>query len=254
MMMFRHGAALLSAILLMALAGCNKEIVRNQLTEDQANEISVALFSMKLSPSKEFHDKAWQISVPRDDYAFALAIIQQYGLPRARYQSAICDQFKKDGMISSGMEDRGRSMCAKSHDLETALRSIDGVVWPSVSVNIPGRDPLAEKSEKPTAYAFIKHKPNARIEVDKIRQMVRDSLSGLQIENVSVSLNELQPLLRADFQPQGSGQTSLPNLAFAFAGLGIFALVAGGLVWWLRRRPSQATLPVVVTNAGRGTQ
>jgi type III secretion system YscJ/HrcJ family lipoprotein len=256
MITLRLGKVLLCGLTLLALTACNREIVRSQLTEDQANEISVALFSAKIAPVKSIGEKsadnklaAWQVAVPKEDYAFALAIIQQYGLPRTQYQSAMCQQFKKDGMVSSGVEDRGRDMCAKSHDLETALRSIDGVVWPTVRVSIPGRDPLAEKSDKPSVSVTVKHTPQARIEVDKIRQMVRDSVSGVPLDNVSVAITELQPLLRANYQPEASsGQSILATLSLVLGVLGVVAVAAGAIVWFRRRR-AVISLPSTIVHS-----
>jgi type III secretion protein J len=248
-MMSRFNATLLCVLMSLFLAACSRELVRGDLTEDQANEISVALFSVKIQPTKELRDKKWQVSVPREDYGFALAVLQQHGLPRGRYQSGICDQFKKDGMISSGAEDRGRDMCAKSQDLETALRSIDGVISAAVSVSIPGSDPLADKNPKPSATALVKHRPNARIEIDKIRQMVRDSVSGLSVDNVSINLTEMQPLSRTDFQAQGAGRFVLPALSFSLAAAGLLAVGAGVFVWWRRRQPRSVALPSTMVSA-----
>ncbi len=254
MTIVRQLIALFAGLTAIFLVGCNREIVRNQLTEDQANEISVALFSMKLTPTKEKRDKDWQVSIPKEDYAFALAILQQQGLPRSRYQSAICDQFKKDGMIASGMEDRGRLMCSQSHDLEMGFRSMEGVVTAHVGVNIPARDPISDKVEQPRAWAMIKTKPNARIERDAISNTIRDSLSGLDPKNVSVMLSELQPLSRADFQSQGGGGMLSQNLSLVLGAFGVFAILAGAFVWWQRRKqqPSKIALPVTIPS-GRGT-
>lgn len=248
----RLGRVVLCGLSLLALAACNREIIRTELTEDQANEISVTLFAAKISPVKTMGEKkTWQVAVPREDYAFALATLQQYGLPRTQYQSAMCQQFKKDGMVSSGVEDRGRDMCAKSHDLETALRSFDGVVWPTVRVSIPGRDPLAEKSEKPSVSVTVKHTKDARIEVDKIRQMVRDSVSGVPIENVSVAITEMQPLDRATFQkPAGDLSSLLPTLSMVLGVLGLGAVAAGAFVWQRRRRVGIALPSTVVNSMG----
>jgi type III secretion protein J len=249
------GKSMLAAALILALAGCNRESVRNSLTEDQANDMVAKLISNDIAAKKKAHDKEkFEVTVPHDDFGFALQIVRQYGLPREPFQSPMCETFKKTGMISAPMEDRARMMCSKALELERAVyQGIDGVVTVTAQVSNPERDPINPKTETSHVAITIKHRPDARIDVDKVRAIARDSNAGVDANNVSVILFEAQAIQRAI---TGSGSTSSFSSKAAaswFAVLGVIVLLAGAAIWLYSARFSGkarskkgVTLPTVV--------
>ncbi len=249
----RLGAAM--AVVLLLLTGCNRESVRKNLTEDQANEVMAVLVLHEVAANKEsLEKKEFEVTVPREDLGYALQIVKQYALPRDIYQTPMCEIFKKQGMISVPIEDRARWMCSKALSLERAVfQGIDGVVTATSSVSYPERDPFSDKQELAHAAITIKHVKDARIDVDKVKAIARDSNSGIVAENISVTLFEAQAIPRTT---SASAAASNKSLAFWVALIGIAVLVAGGSVWLLnsqflakRRGQKGKALGIVVASA-----
>jgi type III secretion system YscJ/HrcJ family lipoprotein len=223
------------AVIVMILAGCNRNSVRKNLTEDQANEVMAVLVFHEVAATKEAQEKEkFEVTVPREDLGYALQIVKQYALPRDILQSPSCAIFKKDGMISVPSEERGRTKCSNSLSLERAVfQGIDGVVTVMANVSYPERDPFIEKQEPPHASVTIKHLKDARIEVDKVKAIARDSYTGLLAENISVILFEAQVIPRATVASNAAGSKLI---AFWIAMIGLAVLVTGGGVWLYNNR------------------
>lgn len=223
------------AAALVCLAGCNRESVRKNLTEDQANEVMAVLVLHEVAAAKEaLEKKEFEVTVPREDLGYALQIVKQYALPRDIYQTPMCEIFKKQGMISVPIEDRARWMCSKALSLERAVfQGIDGVVTVTSSVSYADRDPFSDKQEAPHAAVTIKHVKDARIDVDKVKAIARDSNAGILVDNISVTLFEAQVIPRTTVT---SGSATTKSIAFWIAMIGLTVLVAGGGVWVYNNR------------------
>jgi type III secretion system YscJ/HrcJ family lipoprotein len=244
------------AVAVLILAGCNREIVRNGMTEDQANEVMSVLISYGVESKKVPRDKAgFEVNVPKEDLGYSLQLMKQYELPRDPLASPTCRVFKKEGMISAPIEDRARWMCSKALELEKAVHyAIDGVVTATARVSYPERDPLADKgSEVPHASIAIKHRRGARIDVDKVKAIMHDSNSGVKQENVSVTLFEADyiPRHRAGAESEKSAMPSA-TLVGVIGGL---VMVSGAAFWlrgsglWTRfRNRGKKQLPAVVNS------
>ena len=223
------------AVALVLLAGCNRESVRKNLTEDQANEVMAVLVLHEVAAAKEaLEKKEFEVTVPREDLGYALQIVKQYALPRDIYQTPMCEIFKKQGMISVPIEDRARWMCSKALSLERAVfQGIDGVVTVTSSVSYADRDPFSDKQEPPHAAVTIKHVKDARIDVDKVKAIARDSNAGILADNISVTLFEAQVIPRTTVT---SSAAATKSIAFWIAMIGLTVLVAGAGVWLYNNR------------------
>jgi type III secretion system YscJ/HrcJ family lipoprotein len=221
-------------VLAILLGGCNRESVRKNLTEDQANEVMAVLVLHEVAATKEaLEKKEFEVTVPREDLGYALQIVKQYALPRDIYQTPMCEIFKKQGMISVPIEDRARWMCSKALSLERAVfQGIDGVVTVTSSVSYADRDPFSDKQEAPHASVTIKHVKDARIDVDKVKAIARDSNAGIIADNISVTLFEAQVIPRSTV----ATSTNSKLIAFWIAMVGLAVLVAGGAVWLYNSR------------------
>jgi type III secretion system YscJ/HrcJ family lipoprotein len=246
---------LVTIVAVLLLAGCNRESVRNGMTEDQANEMVAVLILHDVVAKKVAHDKGmFEVNVPNVDIGYALQVVRQYQLPRDINQSPTCRIFKKDSMISAPIEDRARWMCSKSLELEKAiLHGIDGVVTVTARVSYGERDALSDKTDPPHASIAIKHRRDARIDVDKIKAIAKDSNAGIEASNVSVNLFEADVIPRQGYAPSvDSAKTGTPISASWVGAVGLIVLLAGFALWlnssgfvanWRAKRT--AKLPVV---------
>jgi type III secretion system YscJ/HrcJ family lipoprotein len=218
------------AVAVMLLAGCNRESVRKNLTEDQANEVMAVLVLHEVAAKKDaLEKKEFEVTVPREDLGYALQIVKQYALPRDIYQTPMCEIFKKQGMISVPIEDRARWMCSKALSLERAVfQGIDGVVTVTSSVSYADRDPFSDKQEAPHAAVTIKHVKDARIDVDKVKAIARDSNAGILADNISVTLFEAQVIPRTTVTANAA---TTKSMAFWIAMIGLAVFLAGGGLW-----------------------
>ena len=218
------------AVAVMLLAGCNRESVRKNLTEDQANEVMAVLVLHEVAAKKDaLEKKEFEVTVPREDLGYALQIVKQYALPRDIYQTPMCEIFKKQGMISVPIEDRARWMCSKALSLERAVfQGIDGVVTVTSSVSYADRDPFSDKQEAPHAAVTIKHVKDARIDVDKVKAIARDSNAGILADNISVTLFEAQVIPR---MTATANAATTKSITFWVAMIGLAVFLAGGGLW-----------------------
>ena len=78
------------------------------------------------------------LSVPASQVGRALDLLRAQGLPRERF-AGMGEVFKKEGLISSPLEERARYLYALSQELGATLTKIDGVITARVHVVLPER-------------------------------------------------------------------------------------------------------------------
>ena len=83
-------------------------------------------------------------------------------------RATLGDTFRKEGVISTPLEERARYIYALSQELEATLSNIDGVIVARVHVVLPERVAPGEPVQPASASVFIKHDP--RLEPDSIRR------------------------------------------------------------------------------------
>ena len=96
----------------------------------------------------------------------AVRTLEAAGLPRVA-RATLGDTFRKEGVISTPLEERARYIYALSQELETTLSNIDGVIVARVHVVLPERVAPGEPVQPASASVFIKHDP--RLDPDNIR-------------------------------------------------------------------------------------
>ena len=79
----------------------------------------------------------------------------------------------------------------------------------------------------------IKHVKDARIDVDKVKAIARDSNAGILADNISVTLFEAQVIPRTTVT---SSAAATKSIAFWIAMIGLTVLVAGAGVWLYNNR------------------
>jgi type III secretion protein J len=244
----RTARALAVLVLAVALAGCNETELYSRLSERQANELVAALQSAGIRAEKRSRDAAtWSVEVRRDDFARSVDTLRAAGLPREEFES-LGQVFRKEGFVSSALEERARLIYGLSQELSNTLSTIDGVVVARVHLAVPERDPLSDKPRPASASVMVKHRPGVDMSrhIGQIKALVVNSVEGLSYDSVTVTLfpaldaNAAAPVAAA--APAGVLSQRAGWIAGA-AGLGLLAAAAFGALRVRRGRgPAHARL------------
>jgi len=170
------------AMMLGLLAGCSREVLYTKLDEQQANEVVAALLNNGIDADKRPAERGegWQVVLDRHDMPAAMAALREAGLPHQSVDN-IGQIFKKDGLVSSPMEDKQRFIYAREQLLGNTLRQFDGVVDAYVYLSIPDKSPIDDKPPSGSASVVIIARPNAGIEsrAPDIKAAVMNGTEGL---------------------------------------------------------------------------
>jgi type III secretion protein J len=182
---------LVALFLCLALAACGGRVeLLASIPEADANEVIAALINEGIDavkvPGKE---GMVGIRVDQTQAAKAVDVLRAKGLPREQFVG-MGQVFRKDGLISSPIEERARYLYALSQDLSATLSRIDGVLFARVHLVLPERGSGADRDTPSSAAVFIKHQAGADIEIlqPQVRRLVVNSIPGLTLDRVSVVL------------------------------------------------------------------
>ncbi len=235
-------------LLVMCLAGCGESVeLHSQLSEQEANEVIAELADKQVHSQKIPTKNGVSVRVSAQDISRAIKTLAAAGLPKAT-RSTLGQIFRKEGVISTPLEERARYIHALSQELEATLSNIDGVIVARVHVVLPERVAPGEAVQPASASVFIKH--DSRLDPDsiqsRVRRMVASSIPGMAtaLDNSNKITTVFVPA--AAFQDKQQllffGPFLVPeqNLGFwkkTFAG-GVFGLLLAitGPVMWLKLR------------------
>jgi type III secretion protein J len=154
--------------------------------------------------------------------------------------------FKKEGFVSSPLEERARLMHALSQEIANTISSIDGVVMARVHLSVPEKDPLSDKVPPAAASVFIKHRANVNLQgqTGHIKALVVNSIQGLSYDNITVAFFQAEA---SPAQPhtRSTSHTAWEQVTLWIVGLGGASLLVLGAVLGVRRhrhRPAQAAI------------
>jgi type III secretion protein J len=237
------------------LAGCSGQELYSQLSERQANEMIAVLRSAGIAAEKKVQDGRFSVLTAPGDFPVAVRTLSAQGYPREQFDT-MGKVFKREGFVSSPLEERARLVHALSQEISNTVASIDGVVHARVHLVVPERNPLADKPQPAAAAVFIKHRPDKDLapQVAQIKALVVNSIEGLPYDNVTVALFPAENLpsggplgtkAKADSQ---RNPLEVPLMAGTAAGALAFG---GGLFWWRRRAaPKPAGQPAALPHGG----
>jgi len=171
-------------LLLAALAGCSRMVtLQAALTDADANEIVLVLNRKGIEVDKQKGKEGVTLLVKDSELSRATETMNAAGLPR-RTLSNLGEVFKKQGMISSPMEERIRYIHGLSEELESTLQQFDNVVSARVHVVLPERIAPGEPIQPSSAAVFVKYRPpmDEDVVMPRIRKLVASSIPGLSGE------------------------------------------------------------------------
>lgn len=278
--------SLLSGFLICAaLAGCGGKVeLLKDISEMEANDALAALLDADISAEKlPGKDGMVSLSVEKAQFSQAIRVLNAEGLPQERY-ARMGDVFRKEGLISSPLEERARYLWALSQELQATMAQIDGVIKARVHLVLPEKASGIDPAVPSSAAVFIKHKAGYNLDesMAQIKRLISNSIPGLSAEKVTVVMLPAIPksamprsIATAPEMPEAKpAEVAIPEhlrVPMIWAGMGgllLAVLVLGFLIWrkWGRALgrgdsqagdkatglPAQVTRPSAVT-PGSGT-
>ena len=254
--------AVVLCALLLAASGARADLL-GAVPEDEANDVLAALLKADI-PAQKTPGKDGLVGVQIDaaQVGRALEILRENGLPRERF-AGMGQVFKKEGLISSPLEERARYIYALSQELSNTLSKIDGVLAARVHVVLPERGTAGEAGVSSTAAVFIKHQDGYNLDIiqPQIRRLVTNSIPGLAADRVSVIFVAAQPRATPaavtaaqttsvwGFEVSRNAAGGLAALLWSFAALVVLALAGLGYLVWRYLLPGRGNKPLGAVSA-----
>jgi type III secretion protein J len=224
-------------LLAWVLAGCEGSVqLFANMSERDANEVLASLKEAGIDARKLPGKEGVNLEVDQPSVARAIAYLNAEGLPRER-RSNMGDVFRKEGLISSPLEERARYLWALSQELSETISQIDGIVRARVHVVLPERSAGSDPAMPSSAAVFVKYRRGVNLDdaTPQIRRLVASSIPGLQADKVTVVLVAAGPRT-GNGSGNGTAQRSAATSATSGNGTPTAALnVTHGFFsnWWL---------------------
>ncbi|WP_296262360.1 MULTISPECIES: type III secretion system inner membrane ring lipoprotein SctJ [unclassified Pseudomonas] len=188
--------------LMLLLGGCSDDTdLFSGLSEQDSNDVVASLADQHIDARKRMEKTGVVVTVATADINRAVRILDAAGLPR-HSRTSLGEIFKKEGVISTPLEERARYIYALSQELEATLSQIDGVIVARVHVVLPERVAPGEPVQPASAAVFIKH--TSALDPDSVRgriqQMVASSIPGMSGEPLDSKKFAIVFVPAAEFQ------------------------------------------------------
>ena len=157
---------LVTVILGLLLCACARQVeLMAAMPEAEANEVMAALQNAGIEAQKKPGKEGMvSLSIEAAHLGRAVDLLRAKGLPQQRH-AGMGQVFKKEGLISSPLEERARYLYALSQELGATLSQIDGVVVARVHVVLPERGTAGDPGMPSSAAVFIKHQEGYNLDV-----------------------------------------------------------------------------------------
>jgi type III secretion protein J len=232
------------------LTACGSKIeLLAEVSESEANDVLAVLLNAGIDASKKPGKEGMvSLDVNQSDVAKAIDVMRAEGLPRERFVK-MGEVFRKEGMISSPLEERVRYIWALSQELSATVSQVDGVIKARVHVVLPERGSGGDPTLPSSAAVFIKHKAGYNLEdvQAQIKRLISNSIPGLSAEKVSVVLlpamskaqaeeieNNVKLSQAAMAAAKKSNVSMRPELLWTI--VGIFLVLVFGLAFYLWKK------------------
>ena len=242
------GRCVLVVIAAVSVASCKSDLYTN-LDQRRANEI-VATLRQNGIPADRSSGKGDRISVSVEEshFAEAVAVLNDNGLPKQEFVT-LGEVFKRDGLVSSPVQERAQMIFALSQELSRTVSEIDGVLSARVHLVLPENDPLRQQLVPSSASVFIRHHASTPLNdlVPQVKMLVANGVAGLSYDKVSVVLvpvavrastvrndRAVEPGARAWGRGNGLFMADWPLYSLAALAMALVGTLV--LAWW-RHRP-----------------
>lgn len=181
---------------LMLLGACTSKVnLLSNVTDSEGNEALSVLLDAGLDADKQITKDGVSIRINGNEIGRALEVLNAVGLPRERFDG-MGEIFRKEGLVSSPLEERARYLYALSQELANTLTQVDGVLTARVHVVLSERGSIGETTTPSTAAVFIKHRRDYMLDAlqPQIQRLVTHSIPGLDESQVTVVLIPAQPI------------------------------------------------------------
>ncbi len=190
--------SILLIIVSLVIVAChgNQVVLLRNLSQNDANLVILSLGKNDINADQDINkDGSINIEVFKSDQIKALSILNNLGEPTTQFQT-LGQIFKKDGMISSPLEEQARFIDALNQEISAMLSKLDGVISVSAQVSLPqANDDLWHGDDgHPSASVLIKYLPSSHLDIysNRIKELVANSVPGLKAENVQVMLQSVK--------------------------------------------------------------
>lgn len=186
---------------LLLLGACSGKVeLLSAVSESEGNDALAALLDAGLDARKQITKAGVSIQVRGNEVGRALDTLKAMGLPRERFDG-MGEIFRKEGLVSSPLEERARYLYALSQELANTLTQVDGVLVARVHVVLSERGSIGETTTPSTAAVFIKHRRDYTLDAlqPQIRRLVTHSIPSLNESQVTVILIPSHPIENATY-------------------------------------------------------
>lgn len=251
----RFPHAVVGVLLLLIIAGCQTDLYKN-VDERQANDMVATLAHHGIVAQRHYQDDGTvTLTVDKNQFADAVDILRDAGLPKQRFQS-MGELFKQSGLVSSPAQQHARMIYALGQELSHTISEIDGVLSARVQVVLPDNDLMQHDRKPSSASVFIRYNRSFDVQAltPRIKKLVSDSVSGLDYDHVSiVAVRAATRPSDTDSMRDISTNTSFLGLSIArssvvaarwlFGGLILLVLGMACAIGWLLRPERDARKP-----------
>jgi type III secretion protein J len=236
----------LLAIVMLLLAGCSRQNLYANQSEQHANEMIAVLSENNIEAAKEAgEENSWTVTVSQGDFAKAVEILRARGLPREQFEST-GTLFKPSGMSDTPLAQRARLIYAQEQELNRMISQFDGVVSAQVKLAMPEPDPLSQQAKPTSASVLVKHRTgfDLRAKTAAIKSLVANGVEGLNYDNVSVVIEPAQQLPVSQAADDGISFASLGRIIAGLLALFLFFIAIRALLRMrARRKQAVSTVP-----------
>jgi type III secretion protein J len=220
--------ACVAGLLLCLLAACGAKVeLLADVPETEANEVMSALLDAGIKATKiPGKEGMVSLTVEQAQVGKAFTSLRTEGLPRERY-ARMGDVFRKEGLISSPLEERARYLWALSQELGATISQIDGVIKARVHVVLPERSNGSDPAMPSSAAVFIKYRRGYNMDdaIPQIRRLVANSIPGLVPDKVTVVPLAAMPKPSGDAGQAGGGARVLGYAVSSEAAAGLWPVI-----------------------------
>ncbi len=223
------------------LSGCQEKVaLYTNLPESQVNLMMALLVRMGVPCEKTAGAEGqFTLLVDHKDFPAAINVLNFFGYPM-NHSTALADLVKNQGLISSPGAEAMRHNFALADELGKTIERVNGIVSAQVFIVLGASDdPTATRVS--SASVFIKYREGHPIEkeVPKIKDLVLNSVLGLEADKITVVTFGTNEWDYTDFSgitgyDPASAATPMdwPSWAAPIAALGIAVAGFGGVAAW----------------------